>query len=273
MAQGSADALAMFAGPLAVIIGLVFLTPLGSLFSGTSSVVAVVFIVATLLLQFVVVRRTTHHTVRTTQELHIRRKIQHAGSGVLVVVGSFFASSLQVSIVLACSAAAFYIVAQLRQQYKVVNSTYLRVFGPILRQHEIAHRLPGAFWFLLGCCGSLLLFPKDVAQLSVLHLSLGDPCASLFGLTWGHHTSKLSNGKTIAGVVGCMFVCFVTSVGFLSVVDTSIQHLSGIQRVGVMALCGAAGTLGEVLYVGCDDNLSLPLVSGGVMSMVWRFIA
>ncbi|RHY92791.1 hypothetical protein DYB37_002984 [Aphanomyces astaci] len=96
-----------------------------------------------------------------------------------------------VSVVLACSAVAFYIVAQLRKQNKIVNDTYLHVFGPILRQHEIAHRLPGttythashplfllltanacagAFWFLLGCSISLLIFKKDVAQLSVLHV-------------------------------------------------------------------------------------------------------
>ncbi|ETV88593.1 hypothetical protein, variant [Aphanomyces astaci] len=164
------ETVAMFTGPLLVIVGLVFFTPLGSLFSGTSSVAAVVFIVAILLLQFVVVRRPTHNTVRTTKELHVRRKIQHAGSGVLVVVGSFYANSLQVSVVLACSAVAFYIVAQLRKQNNIVNDTYLHVFGPILRQHEIAHRLPGAFWFLLGCSISLLIFKKDVAQLSVLHV-------------------------------------------------------------------------------------------------------
>ncbi|KAF0689625.1 Aste57867_18956 [Aphanomyces stellatus] len=268
------EALSMFLGPLAVIVGLVFLTPLGALFGDTSSAVAaVVFTTCVLGLQFLVVQHSSTSTVRTTQQLHIRRKVQHAGSGLLVVAGTFYASSVQVVIVLGCSAVAFYIITYLRKQYKVVNTTYLHVFGPILRQHEIAHRLPGAFWFLLGSALSLAFFSKDVAQLSILHLSLGDPCASFFGITLGHHSHKLANGKTIAGVVGCFVVCLLTSIAFLALVDGPVAHGTTLATKGlVMVLAGLAGTLGEALSLGVDDNLSLPLVSGAAMSLIWHVL-
>ncbi|CAK4634097.1 unnamed protein product [Aphanomyces euteiches] len=266
------EAVAMFVGPLAVIVGVIFLSPLGSMFSGSSAVACVLFTFLILLLQFLVVRHSSTNAVRTTKQLHIRRKVQHAGSGLLVVLASFYGSSVQVAVVLICSAAVFYVVTQLRKQYKVVNQTYLHVFGPILRQHEIAYRLPGAFWFLLGCAGSMLLFPKEVAQLSILHLSLGDPCASFFGITLGQNSPKMPNGKTLAGVIGCFVVCLLCNIGFLSVVDSSVAHLGLLEKALVVVSCALAGTLGEALYLGCDDNLSLPIVSGLGMSVVWWFL-
>ncbi|OQS07459.1 hypothetical protein THRCLA_00526 [Thraustotheca clavata] len=256
------ESLAMFAAPWCAIMGVIYLTPIASYLNASSFVISF-FVSAIMLLQFLVVKRSSYTNVRTTQELHVRRKIQHAGTGVLIVIATFYGSSIEATVVLAICALIFYGVSVARRQFKAVDTVYLQIFGPILRQHEVGHRLPGAFFFLTGSALSFVFYPKFIAQLSVLHLSLGDPCASFFGITLGHTTSKLWNGKTLAGVIGCFFVCLLSSIAFLSfVVHHDIAHLSWLKQVLIMGTSGIAGAIGEVLNVGCDDNLSMPIISG-----------
>ncbi|OQR92789.1 hypothetical protein ACHHYP_03200 [Achlya hypogyna] len=258
------DSVAMFVVPWCAIMGLLYLTPLASYMDATTSNLAIVFFIsAILLLQFLVVKRSNYSNVRTTQELHLRRKVQHAGTGALIVVATFYGTSLEASVVLAICALTFYFVSFMRKQSKAVDAIYLQIFGPILRQHEVHHRLPGAFYFLTGSALSFVVYPKFIAQLSVLHLSLGDPCASFFGITLGQHSTRLWNGKTVAGVIGCFLVCLLSSVVFVTLAaHDAVKSFSVIKQMLFMAATGVAGAIGEVVNVGCDDNLSMPLLSG-----------
>ncbi|KDO33356.1 phosphatidate cytidylyltransferase [Saprolegnia parasitica CBS 223.65] len=266
------ESVVMFLAPWSAIMGLLYLTPL-STYMGASSLTIVFFISAILALQFLVVKRSNYSNVRTTQELHVRRKVQHAGTGVLIVVATFYGSALEAAVILAICALTFYCVSFMRKQSKAVDAIYLQIFGPILRQHEVGHRLPGAFYFLMGSALSFVLYPKFIAQLAVLHLSLGDPCASFFGITLGQHSTKLWNGKTLAGVIGCFLVCLLSSVAFLTTAThDAITDLSTFQQLLLMGMAGIAGAIGEVLNVGCDDNLSMPLFSGLFMTLFYHAI-
>eukprot|EP00752_Nemacystus_decipiens_P001847 g1781.t1 len=70
--------------------------------------------------------------------------------------------------------------------------------GPLLRPREIRGALPGAFWFLLGSAVAVAIFPRDVALQSILHLSVGDPIASVVGARLGDRSRILSSGKSLA---------------------------------------------------------------------------
>ena len=48
-------------------------------------------------------------------------------------------------------------------------------------QDELEGSIPGAFFFLIGSLLSFTVYPPPIAQLALLHLSMGDPAASLTG--------------------------------------------------------------------------------------------
>lgn len=119
---------------------------------------------------------------RTRRDLHLRRKAQHALTG-LAFVGvyeRFVEDSLAVTILLVC-AAVFFVLHRVRLAVPRFNAWVLASFAPILRSHE-REQLPGAFWFLLGSAGVIAAFPKFVAQSAILVLAFGDPAASLTGV-------------------------------------------------------------------------------------------
>ena len=99
----------------------------------------------------------------------------------------------------------------IRKHNKAFNQLYLKTFSFLLRPHEV-EGLPGAFFFLLGCFLCILLFEKHISMLSILFLSVGDPCASICGIAF---KSKIyMEGKSISGTLGCGLACCISSLIF-----------------------------------------------------------
>eukprot|EP00752_Nemacystus_decipiens_P001848 g1781.t2 len=180
--------------------------------------------------------------------------------------------------------------------------------GPLLRPREIRGALPGAFWFLLGSAVAVAIFPRDVALQSILHLSVGDPIASVVGARLGDRSRILSSGKSLAGTFAAFVVCSVSTLllfgcccvlpadednnnfrhggesdsgrnscdqnsgsGFIFGDFSACAELSGTDDRGRFLLQlwyawlgGVSGAVGELLPLGVDDNLSMPIVSGGM---------
>lgn len=129
------------------------------------------------LLQFLISVGSSTTAVRTKSDLHLRRKIQHALSGVMICYTKQYLTSTQICTVLLCCSATFYLVHQIRQRHAGVNRVFMQLFQPILRPHEI-HQLPGAFHFLNGCAACFALYPDPIAVLAILHVSvwINTPC-------------------------------------------------------------------------------------------------
>jgi dolichol kinase len=108
--------------------------------------------------------------------------------------------------------------------------------------------------FALGIVFSLILFPAPTSYASIAILTLGDGFATIFGRKFGSIIFPFNKGKNLEGsVFGFLFA----SVGAMLFVDP------------VKALVGAAvGMLIECLPLPLSDNLTIPLASGLVLTVI-----
>jgi len=109
-------------------------------------------------------------------------------------------------------------------------------------------------FFALGIMFSLILFPAPAGYACVAILTLGDGFATIFGRKFGSVSFPFNKGKNVEGsVFGFLFA----SVGAMLFVDP------------VKALVGAAlGMFMECLPLPLSDNLTIPLASGLVLTVI-----
>lgn len=239
-----------------------------------SALLVVGLVIVGLAIQVLISAKAGHgSSLRTKGDLHIRRKIQHAGTAVFFAAASHLPGSLGSALALAIGAASIALMHAARMRYPAANRAYMRMLGPILRSHE-ATQLPGAFYFVVGSAVAYLLFPLQVANLAVLLLGFGDPAASLFGVLLNGAGGKIgSTGKSVAGCVACFAVCAATTAVFMAVSDDPAAAAVPPQTVMLASvLCGAVGAAAELVSgsLGVDDNVTIPIVSG---AMAWGVFA
>lgn len=132
-------------------------------------------------------------------------------------------------------------------------STYIQLFGPLLRPREREnHVLPGAFYFLLGTFLVLCLVPLPMARYAVLCLSYADPVAAWIGRAVPLY--KIHDGASLGGCVACFVTACLVGVLTLSL------------SVGSIFIGATACTVAEALPLG-NDNLLIPLMTA--MAVEW----
>ncbi|KAF9036363.1 hypothetical protein BJ165DRAFT_1409115 [Panaeolus papilionaceus] len=189
----------------------------------------------------------------------------------------------------------------LRFRSKRFARTYEGLLGFLMRESE-KNSINGVIWYILGVNFVLSLYPQDIATIAILILSWADTAASTFGRMYGAVTPKLPTRlpilglplaprKSLAGFAAavitgaCITFGFWTWIGPLrpdAPTTLSWTWEEGI-RLGAKATTGStswtAGALGliaislvaglvsgvaEALDLGTvDDNLTLPIISGG----------
>jgi len=109
-------------------------------------------------------------------------------------------------------------------------------------------------FFALGIIFSLILFPAPTSYASIVILTLGDGFATIFGRQFGSVVFSFNKGKNVEGSI----------FGFL------FASLGAMLFVGPMrALMGATvGMLVECLPLPISDNLTVPLASGLVLTII-----
>ena len=137
-----------------------------------------------------------------------------------------------------------------------LNRRLLGLFSPMLKTEE-DRRVTGATFMIIAGLAAFLVFDKHVAAAAMLFLSLGDPVAALVGTRLpGPRIFGKSPGGTAAFVAVSLGVCAVL-VG------------TGVSPFGWGLIVGAvAAGLVELLPAPVDDNLTVPLVSGGIMYLL-----
>ena len=129
---------------------------------------------------------------------------------------------------------------------------FVRIFSPMLRSHERKGGLTGATYYLIGSLLCILIFQKNLAIVCICFLILGDLFAAVIGKQWGR--TKLFDHKSLEGSLACFVVCALIAL---------------MRFHPIIALTGAiVATLIELLPIGLDDNLTMPLISGIVMQMM-----
>ncbi len=137
-----------------------------------------------------------------------------------------------------------------------LNHFFLRVFAPILKTSETAE-LTGATYFLIAAFFAFYFFGLDVAIPVLLFVSVGDPVAALVGMRApGPRLWRKSPVGSAAFVVAALAIwAVVSALGY------------GQWTWAVVATACVAAAV-ELAPIPVDDNLTIPLLAGAIMTLL-----
>ena len=119
------------------------------------------------------------------------------------------------------------------------------------RPHEHQNNLTGASYVFLGSFMVIWLFPKPIAVVALLFLTIGDSTACLIGMSFGR--VRIWGQKTLEGTLAFL-------LSSLLVTWWVPQIPFWVKLIGA----GAASIL-ELIPWRLDDNLTIPSLSALVM--------
>lgn len=127
----------------------------------------------------------------------------------------------------------------------------------MVRKHEEAGDFTGAFYSLLGFCVTIALFEsRIVASIALVFIIVGDVAAALIGRKFGKVKFK---GKSLEGSLACL-------------AGTALVAYAAFEIANFPLLVGLVGavvaTIVEAIPDFVDDNLSVPVISGLVMTLM-----
>jgi dolichol kinase len=192
--------------------------------------------------------------------LEIRRKIMHTWPIIIPIAYRFVSKDTALMIMLPIC--AFYVFCDIFRHF---HAGFKQLFDRIitahfLREHE-KNGLIGSSYFIFGALLAVILFPKPVTIASLYILIISDAMAAIVGTGWG---KTRIFAKSLEGSIA--FFVSGTIVVLLAMQDKPLWGESAMQGHlfwGVLAVAGA--TLAELFPTGLDDNLTIPLVAGGIM--------
>jgi len=130
---------------------------------------------------------------------------------------------------------------------------------PFLRENE-RKKIAAYVFFMIGAFISVLIFEKRIAIAAILMLALGDAVSALAGaMMTGDNAERYEKSIKLPEV---MLVMFMTSllIGYLVLGSLPIAVL------GTIGATLADGVPLKVRGIPLDDNLTIPLFSGILMS-------
>ena len=137
------------------------------------------------------------------------------------------------------------------------ENLYLKVFGGILRNDEKDFKknlFTGGTYYALGIFLALLLFPKEVAVLSILIMIWCDTMAALIGKKFGKR--KIIGDKSLEGSLA--FV--ITGILLVFILQFFFPEYN-FYKAGFITVFLAA-VFEQISFIRINDNLSLPVFSG-----------
>ena len=180
------------------------------------------------------------------------RKIIHIFNLVIPFTYLFFLESRFQALRILVPLTLFAIVLEyLRVRSAVIKKIFNNFLKSMLRIHEMDGKYTGATWVFISSTLTIAIFPKEIAIISLVYMSLGDTMAGLVGRKFGK--IKFYN-KTIEGTVAGLIVCLLSG------------YLVNLTLPLVVVFSGAfAAMFIELLPMPIDDNLSVPLFAGTIM--------
>jgi len=177
---------------------------------------------------------------------------------VFVIFYHFYSQTATVMLI--GSVALFFIVLDMiRFLTSLGKKLFTEKIKFVIKNNEL-QKFSSMTMFLIAACIITLVFEKHIAIASLTFLIFGDIFSKIFGLGFGKHTiiaDKTVEGSLayLGGVLICGFILY-TSLGI-----PPVLLLTG----------GIAAAVGEVLPLGLDDNFTVGLISGAVMTSVQIF--
>ncbi len=155
----------------------------------------------------------------------------------------------------------------------IVVIEWLRFRGvvslPFLREKE--NREIGAYvFFVIGAFISILIFEKSIAIASILMLAIGDAASALAGVVKSSDGNETEMYEKRMKPPEVMLVMFIVSF----IIGCLVLHSLPVAVFGAIGAVIADGVPLRVHSVIIDDNLTIPLFSGALMSFcsIWWFV-
>jgi len=136
-----------------------------------------------------------------------------------------------------------------------VNRWMVSHLSVILKGEE-GFRPTGTTYLLLASLAVFLFFEKYVAIASLLFLSIGDLMASVIGERFG---KRILFNKSSEGSLACLASCLLIGI--------VMSRLTPAIALPVAIVGAVSATIVELLPIPIDDNLTIPLISGGLMAL------
>jgi dolichol kinase len=161
----------------------------------------------------------------------------------------------------------FLIIEFLRFRFKLWQDLFVKVAGPMLKGKEM-DKMHGSVPYILALCIVVGFFPREIAILSILFLTFGDPAAALVGGKYG--TIRFYNGKSLQGTLGGMAGAFLAGLVFLLLIsiaqiptDYVLWDNHGIRLENWVTLIIGSIVALLIEFVShegfLDDNLTIPV--------------
>ncbi len=189
---------------------------------------------------------------------HIGRKVYHLAGGI-GLLSLYFVFNRDRALLFYTGFFLLVLTLDLiRLNVPSINRFVLTKFSSFIRANE-EHRLTGTAPYVLGIGLSLYLYRMDIAAAAICFLAFGDVAATTIGERYGR--TKIGN-KSLEGSLA--FFAAAVLAG-LSLPLVGITVVPGVILTGAIVAAGV-----ELLPLPVNDNLVIPLVSGGVMTLVAR---
>lgn len=164
---------------------------------------------------------------------------------------------VEMTIIMSILSIVFILVEYARMRVQIVKNIFYKLFNPMMRKHELDGKLTGATWVVIISVPMIYFFPKEIAVLSLVFMSVGDSAASIIGQAFG---KTMIGSKSLEGALGCFAACTI-AILILDLIPLSVG-LSG----------AIVATIFEALPLNIDDNVLIPVASGTAMVLVSSFI-
>lgn len=201
-----------------------------------------------------------HKTEEIPYTQEILRKLIHISSLAIPIIYSFVSRDIGILILTPMTIASV-VIDVLMHRSTVVRKNMLRVFGKLLRPHELRQDkilLNGASYVLMSALLCVLIFPKIIAITAFSILIVSDTCAALYGRKFGRRSFlDKSREGALAFVVSAAVV--VAVIGALTSAGWTF-FVAGVVGSMVGAVVEAAS-----IRLRMDDNFSIPMFTGGLM--------
>lgn len=188
----------------------------------------------------------------------IGRKLYHLVGGVGLLSIYFILGRKQALLFYAALFILILLIDGARLVMPAWNRFVFTRFGSFIRKNE-EHRLTGTAPYVLGIGLSLYAYSMPVASAAICFLAFGDVAATAVGERFGK--TKIGN-KSLEGTFAFMVAAAVSGL-LLSLLGVHLP--AWVMVLGVMMAAGV-----ELLTYSMNDNLLIPIVSGGMMELALR---
>jgi len=184
---------------------------------------------------------------------NLKRGMVHIAAALLIAALSLIVSRPLMILILGIFTAVFLVLDLIRLRWQQLNLFFTMMVGMFMRDYEVK-RITGASFMLLGSLACMVLYGNEITVLAVSFLAIGDPLAHFVDDRWGK--TKIGR-KSVQGTIACFIGSAI--IGLLWYANSLDTNLA------IIFTGAAAASIAHLLPVDIDDNLTIPVLSGGAM--------